>query len=65
MCHNGLTIFFKDEIYVTQCSTDLEQGMDIIIFECILTTFEASFIFFEATGAVAKIGSSLKLDHQK
>ena len=36
----------------------------MIIFESILTTFEASVIF-EAAGAVAKIYLSLKPDHQR
>ncbi len=40
------------------------QGSDMIIFESILTTFIAS-IFLETTVAVAIIGSSLKLNHQK
>jgi hypothetical protein len=35
----------------------------MIIFESTLTTFEAGFIFFEAAGAVSKIGSSLKSNH--
>jgi hypothetical protein len=39
--------------------TDLNQSSEMIIFESLLTTFEASFIF-EAAGAVAKIGSRLK-----
>jgi hypothetical protein len=34
----------------------------MIIFELILTTFEA---FFKAAGAVAKIGSSLKSNHHR
>jgi hypothetical protein len=44
--------------------TDLDQDSEMIIFESILTTFEASFIF-EAAGAVAKIDSSLILNHYK
>ena len=36
----------------------------MIIFELILTTFEA-VSFFEAAGTVAKIGSSLKPDHHR
>jgi hypothetical protein len=36
----------------------------MIIFELILTTFEASFIS-EAGGNVAKIGPSLKSNHHK
>jgi hypothetical protein len=35
----------------------------MIIFELTLTTFEGAFLFFEAAGAVSKIGSSLKLNH--
>jgi hypothetical protein len=40
--------------------TDLNQGSEMIIFELILTTFEAP-IPYEAAGAIAKIFSSLKL----
>ncbi len=36
----------------------------MIIFEFILTTFEASLVF-KAAGALAKIGSSLKLNHHE
>ncbi len=45
------------------CFTDLNQNGKMIIFESILTTFGASSIFFEAAGAKAKIGLSLKLKH--
>ncbi len=44
--------------------TDLDLGSEMIIFDSILTPFEASFIF-EAPGTGAKISSSLKLKHQK
>jgi hypothetical protein len=42
---------------------DLDQGSEMIIFEWILTTFEASSIF-EAAGVLMKIGLNLKLNHQ-
>ncbi len=35
--------------------TDLDQSREIIIFVSLLTTFEASFIFFVAAGTVAKM----------
>jgi hypothetical protein len=38
--------------------TDLDQGSEMIILKSVLTTFKA-------TGAVAKIDSSLKLNHSK
>ncbi len=38
------------------------DGSEMINFDLILTTFEASFIF-EAAGAVVKIGLSLKSNH--
>ena len=37
---------------------ELELRIEMIIFESFMTTFEVK-IFFEATGTVAKIGSSL------
>ncbi len=45
--------------------TDLDQSSGMIIIESLLTTFEAIVIFFAAAGTVAKIGSSLKLNHHK
>ena len=41
--------------YHTECVTDLDE---MIIFEPPLTAFEATS-FYEAAGAVSKIGSSL------
>ena len=36
----------------------------MIIFESLVTTFEASIIFLEPAGAVAKIGLGLKSNRQ-
>ncbi len=43
----------------TECATDLDSRNKMIIFEFILTTFEASIISKDA-GVVLKVGSSLK-----
>jgi hypothetical protein len=43
---------------------DLDDGIEIIIFESILITLVANFIF-EAAGAVAIFGLNLKSNHQK
>ncbi len=42
--------------------TDLDQGIELIIFESILTTFIMSIVFRGYRGS-RKIGSSLKLIH--
>jgi hypothetical protein len=44
--------------------TDLDQGSKVIIFETILTTFMA-IIVFVGHWEVAKIGLSLKSNHDK
>jgi hypothetical protein len=44
--------------------TDLDQSSKINIFKSISTTFESSSLFY-AAGAAAKIGSSLKVNHQR
>ena len=44
----------------TECITNLDERSERIIFVSMLTTFVS---FFQAAGAVAKIGSSLKPDH--
>jgi hypothetical protein len=44
--------------------TDLDQGSEMIIFQSVLSSFEASSIF-EASGAVATIDLSQKLNHHK
>ncbi len=36
---------FNMDIITAVIFTDLDQGIEMIIFELILTTFEASFIF--------------------
>ena len=46
----------------TDCVTELDWWIKMIIFESLLTTFEASFIFLRQV--VAKIGSSLKRNQQ-
>jgi hypothetical protein len=46
------------------CFADLDQGSKMNIFESILTTFIAN-LNFRGTWAVAKIGSSLKLNYHK
>jgi hypothetical protein len=38
---------------------NLDQGQEMIIFVSILTTFEDSFVFFEAAGAEMKMGEDL------
>jgi hypothetical protein len=43
---------------------DPDQDGEMIIFESILTTFEASFIFPGSWGS-RQIGLSLKLNHRK
>ena len=43
----------------TECVMDLDKLREMIIFESLLTTFEASYIL-EAAGGVVKIGKSLK-----
>jgi hypothetical protein len=35
----------------------------MIIFKSVLTTFDVSFVYFEAARAVGNIGSSLKSNH--
>jgi len=45
-----------------KCVADLDLQSEMIIFEFLLITFEASIIF-EVDGAVSKIGSSLKPNH--
>ncbi len=42
----------------------LDQGSEMINFKLILTTLKQALVFEEA-GAVAKIASSLKMNHQK
>jgi hypothetical protein len=50
----------------TVCFTDIDQGSKLIhIFESILVTYTYIKRFLEAAGAVAKVGSSLKLNHSK
>jgi len=43
----------------TKCITDIYKRFKMIIFESLLTTFEANEAFFEAAGVVAKNGLSL------
>ncbi len=43
---------------------NLVEGNEMIIFESILTTFIARFIF-EAVKTLSNIGSSLKLNHHR
>ncbi len=46
----------------TECVTDLDKRRELIIFESILTPFEASIVF-DTAGAVLKISLSLKQNH--
>ncbi len=48
----------------TVCIINFDQGSKTIIFKSILTAFVVSIIL-DAAGAVAKISSSLKLNHHK
>ena len=48
----------------TECVIDLDEESETIIFKSFLTPFEVSIIF-KATGAVVKIGSSLKPNQYK
>jgi len=50
---------FKMSKLTTVSFSDLDQGIEMIIFEPILTTFEASFIFWGNWDS----GSSLKSNH--
>jgi hypothetical protein len=52
----------RPRVINTVSFTALDQGSKMIIFQSILTAFEASSIF-EATGVVGKICLSLKLNH--
>ena len=45
----------------TECVTDLDSQCEMIIFESILTPFEASSFFKAAAGAVVKSRSSLRI----
>ncbi len=47
----------------TDCVTDLDDQLVLLIFESILTSFEGSIIFLMQLGAVLKIGFSLKPKH--
>ena len=46
----------------TECVAGLELRSEMVIFESLLTPFEARSIF-EAAGALVKIGTSLKSSH--
>ena len=48
------------DVCSTECVTDLYKRSALIIFESILTTFEASIIF-KAAGAVVEISSSQRI----
>ena len=48
--------------FTTEYVTDLDSRIKMIIYDSLLTTFEAIKIF-DATGAVEKTGSSLKPNH--
>ena len=43
-------ISFRNKI-ITECVTDLDKRSEMIIFESILTTFEASFVFSGSWGS--------------
>ncbi len=53
-----------DLIHSTECVTDLDERIEMIIFGSILTTFKLS-IFLEAAGAVLKFGLRLKPNHHQ
>jgi hypothetical protein len=48
---------------VKKSFTDFDPWYRDDYFEPILTPFKTNFIFFEAAGAVAKVGLNLKLNH--
>jgi hypothetical protein len=60
-CKVKLCVYKKDTISFT----DLDLGSEMNIYESILTTFEVSFIFFEADRVAGKIGSSFKSNHHR
>jgi len=57
-------LYCKTESISTGYVTNLDLRGDMIIFELILTTFEASIIF-EAAEVEVKMGSSLKPNRHK
>ncbi len=64
LLHRVRILYSRMSTYLKQRVTDLDYWIEIVIFESLLTIFE-EVLFFEAAGAVVKIGLNINPNHHK